>query len=166
MKKPSEISGSELYDKILNETPKEDRLMVTKSLELAVQIIDILEEKRMLRKTFAELMGKNESEISKWLSGFHNFTISTLCKIEIVLGRTIITTPAAEKKKLSKDIDSLISRISENVNAFSRIKVNVKLNSLTTESQSAKLLKMQWEEFQFVEPDNSEEFKKLTGTYS
>ena len=35
-------------------------------------------------------LGKNESEISKWMRGTHNFTIDTLVSIENVLGEPII----------------------------------------------------------------------------
>jgi hypothetical protein len=38
-------------------------------------------------------MNKTEAEISKWLSGFHNFTIKTIAKIEAVLNDKVITTP-------------------------------------------------------------------------
>ena len=34
--------------------------------------------------------GKNDSEISVWLAGNHNFTISTIRKVEMALGKNII----------------------------------------------------------------------------
>ena len=55
------------------------------------RIYDILEEKGMSQKEFARLMGKTETEVSRWLSGTHNMTLATLCKISIALGENILT---------------------------------------------------------------------------
>ena len=48
----------------------------------------------VLGKDLAEKLGKTEAEISKWLSGTHNFTLRSLAKIEIVLNETIIKIPS------------------------------------------------------------------------
>ena len=37
------------------------------------------------------IQAKNESEISRWMRGTHNFTIDTLISIEDALGEPIIT---------------------------------------------------------------------------
>ncbi len=36
------------------------------------------------------MLGKKESEISKWMRGTHNFTIETISSIENVLGYPIL----------------------------------------------------------------------------
>ena len=43
------------------------------------------------KKQFAESLGRRPSEISKWLSGEHNFTIATLSKLGAFFGQPIIT---------------------------------------------------------------------------
>ena len=45
----------------------------------------MLKEKGLKQKDLALRLGKNESEISKWMRGTHNFTIDTLVSIENVL---------------------------------------------------------------------------------
>jgi hypothetical protein len=42
-------------------------------------------------------MGKQEAEISKWLSGSHNFTIATIIKIETALEDEIISVKKYRK---------------------------------------------------------------------
>ena len=42
-------------------------------------------------------MGKKNAEISKWLSGEHNFTIATIAKIECILGEDIISVKQYRK---------------------------------------------------------------------
>ena len=67
---------------------------IRKSVGLSFQIVDrihqILEEKGLRQKDLAELLGKSEAEISKWMRGTHNFTIETLVSIEIALNAPIL----------------------------------------------------------------------------
>ena len=60
------------------------------SVSIANRIYEILEEKGMSQKEFALLMGKTETEVSRWLSGTHNMTMSTIAKISTALGEDII----------------------------------------------------------------------------
>lgn len=60
------------------------------SIDIANRIFDILEMKKMKQKDLANLMGKSEAEISKWLKGTHNFNIDTILKIQAILDEDII----------------------------------------------------------------------------
>ena len=44
-------------------------------------IIDKLKNEKITKREFARSLGKNESQISEWLSGRHNFTLRTLADI-------------------------------------------------------------------------------------
>lgn len=52
----------------------------------AAQIADAMESQGLSKKQFADKMGKSPSQITKWLSGTHNFTDKTLNEISIALG--------------------------------------------------------------------------------
>ena len=52
----------------------------------AEQIEAAMKERGLGKKQFAELMHKNPSEVTKWLSGKHNFTIALLEEISKALG--------------------------------------------------------------------------------
>ena len=43
------------------------------------------------RFKFAEALGRRPSEITKWLSGEHNFTIATLSRLSAFFGEPIIS---------------------------------------------------------------------------
>lgn len=83
---------------IKNKRLEERRKKISKDIDLFVKhsfdIVDrihyILKEKNMEQKDLAKLLGKSESEISKWMTGTHNFTINTISKIENVLGESIL----------------------------------------------------------------------------
>lgn len=62
-------------------SPKEQERTDNKML-LAAKIDEARKAKGWSQTKFAEEMGKQPSEISKWLSGTHNFTSDTLWDIE------------------------------------------------------------------------------------
>ncbi|MCQ2336174.1 MAG: helix-turn-helix domain-containing protein [Paludibacteraceae bacterium] len=58
--------------------------------KIAERIELILQKRGMTHRDFANLLGKRESEISRWMSGKHNFTIATIADIEFALKESII----------------------------------------------------------------------------
>ena len=81
-------------NKILDEIRGHINPDVKKQLEISVslanRVYDILEAKGMSQKDLAKLLGKTETEVSRWLSGTHNLTIATIAKISVALGEDII----------------------------------------------------------------------------
>lgn len=61
--------------------------------ETAAQIKDAMDAAGLSRKEFAEKMGKSPSEVTRWLSGNHNFTSDLLAGISDALGRDITGVP-------------------------------------------------------------------------
>ena len=59
------------------------------SFEIADRIEEFAKKNRIKKKDFADYAGVNPSEVTKWVSGTHNFTLSTIAKIEKVLGCVI-----------------------------------------------------------------------------
>ncbi len=71
------------------------------NLDIAVRIQKILEEKGWTQQDLAQALGKQNSEISKWLTGTHNFTLRTLTRIEEVLGEDLIFSSGQAFEKYS-----------------------------------------------------------------
>lgn len=69
---------------------KDIDIFVKQSFDIVDRIHEILVAQGKEQKDLATLLGKSESEISKWMTGTHNFTIKTLAKIEAKLGEKII----------------------------------------------------------------------------
>ena len=70
----------------------------------AQEIRDALRESGMSRKEFADRMHRLPSEVTKWLSGNHNFTTNLLAEISYVLGTPISGAeekPGAGKPKVT-----------------------------------------------------------------
>lgn len=94
-------------DKIIPD-PAIDKFVDT-SFDLSDRIHEILEAKGLSQKDLAEMLGKKESQISKWMTGTHNFTIRTLALLEVKLGASIfqVTSGPIEsaKKETAEPVD-------------------------------------------------------------
>ena len=80
-----------LFRECLAQVDSETRARFEISYAIADKIDSILRERHMTQHDLAVRTGKRESEISKWLTGRHNFTMATIAKIENALGVKIIT---------------------------------------------------------------------------
>ncbi len=76
-----------LLDNLLAQITPEEQARTDRKIRIALIIADAL----MVKKQFAQKVGRKPSEVSKWLSGTHNFTLDTLTDIEQVLNIKLIT---------------------------------------------------------------------------
>jgi transcriptional regulator with XRE-family HTH domain len=84
------MKTNKLMDEIRSTISPEMKLQMELSVAIANRIYEILEAKGMTQKDFARLMGKTETEVSRWLSGTHNLTMATICKISAALDEDIV----------------------------------------------------------------------------
>lgn len=89
-------------DELRKEITPEIRKQVDMSFRIANNIYAVLERRGMDQKDLARLMRKNESEISKWLSGTHNFTLRTIASISEALGEDILHEENTVEKMVEK----------------------------------------------------------------
>ena len=90
-----------IMDEIRSTISPEMKLQMEMSVAIANRIYEILESKGMTQKELAQRLGKTETEVSRWLSGTHNMTLFTVCKISTALGEEIVTVP---KKELEPEL--------------------------------------------------------------
>ena len=79
------MKTNQIMDEIRSTISPETKMQMELSVAIANRIYNILESKGMSQKEFARLMGKTETEVSRWLSGTHNLTMATICKISAAL---------------------------------------------------------------------------------
>ena len=58
--------------------------------DIAERIDVLMREQHLTQRDLARLTGKRESEVSKWLTGRHNFTMKTIALISTALGQPIV----------------------------------------------------------------------------
>jgi transcriptional regulator with XRE-family HTH domain len=80
--------------------PKDVEIFVDLHADLVVYINQLLREKNLSQKELADKLGKQPSEISKWLSSEHNFTLRSLAKLSAELGEPLLKVPKRKKQSL------------------------------------------------------------------
>ena len=101
-----------LFEELLSRVPKDQMRTSSLSFGIASRIIEIMERRGWNQADLAKAMGKKESEISKWLSGQHNFTIQTIARVETVLGEDILSVKKYRNKPIGmyKENDAMKRR--------------------------------------------------------
>jgi ribosome-binding protein aMBF1 (putative translation factor) len=85
-----ETYNSEAIESILrNFDPKLEK-QVEFRMKLAAKIDNARKKLGWSKKLLAEKLSKRPSEVSKWLSGTHNFTSDTLFEIQYLMGVELI----------------------------------------------------------------------------
>jgi transcriptional regulator with XRE-family HTH domain len=88
----NEPNKKNLLNELLESITPEEQAKTDKKMILTTKIANAIKAKGLKKSEFAETLGKQPSEISKWLSGTHNFTIDTLMDIERVLSIQLLDT--------------------------------------------------------------------------
>ncbi len=79
------------YRKMVASIPDDIKAEIDLSFAISDRIDFLMNERGLSKKQFADALGRRPSEITKWLSGQHNFTIATLGMLSSFFGQPIIT---------------------------------------------------------------------------
>ena len=79
------------YRSMVASVPAEIKEEIDLSFKISNRIVELMNDRHLSRKQFADALGKRPCEVTKWLSGQHNFTISTLAMLSTFFGQSIIT---------------------------------------------------------------------------
>lgn len=91
--------NSPLLQELLDEVTPLEMEQTNVKMQLAANIEDLIRSKGWSKTRFALELNKTQPEISKWLSGAHNFTVETLVQISQVLGVEIAALFAQKQVK-------------------------------------------------------------------
>jgi transcriptional regulator with XRE-family HTH domain len=106
--KPARKYSSPLIQKILSELTPVQKLKTHTRMTLAAHLDDIITARGWGNSEFAEKVNKNPSEITKWLSGTHNFTIDTLAEIAVALNVSVVELFAFEPEQVVNKAHAVI----------------------------------------------------------
>ena len=90
------------YDKFV--TPEKQEF-IKLNVGVANRIYDILDERGLSQRDFAKMIGKTEAEVSRWLSGTHNFTMATIAAINVALNENVLVVPEKDQYQFVSLID-------------------------------------------------------------
>lgn len=75
---------------LFEEIPKDKREAARLSFAVSDRLYFLMESKGLSKKQLADNLGKRPNEITRWLSGEHNFTLSTIAMLSSYFGEPII----------------------------------------------------------------------------
>ena len=81
----------EEYNQIVASIPKDIHKEVEMEIAVSNRIYELMTQKGLSKAEFARAIGKRPCEITKWLSGQHNFTLATLGMLSAFFGESIIS---------------------------------------------------------------------------
>lgn len=81
----------EAYTRIVSSIPDHISKEVDMGMAVSNRIYDLKIQKGLSKAEFGRPIGKRPCEIAKWLSGQHNFTLSTLTMLSSFFGQPIVT---------------------------------------------------------------------------
>jgi transcriptional regulator with XRE-family HTH domain len=84
---------------------------IEKNLIIVEKVYQTLANKGWTQAELAEMMGKNPSEVSKWLSGTHNLTLKSIVKMERALEIDLIQD---NPEKIYQTIKSEVAETEQN----------------------------------------------------
>lgn len=79
------------YHSMVASVPAEIKAEIDLSFKISNRIVELMNDRHLSRKQFADALGRRPCEVTKWLSGQHNFTISTLAMLSSFFGESIIS---------------------------------------------------------------------------
>ena len=79
------------YREMVARVPQEMKEEINLSFAISNKIDALMQERGLSKKEFADQLGNRPSEITRWLSGQHNFTVSTLAMLSAFFGKSIIS---------------------------------------------------------------------------
>lgn len=96
----SESSQSSWKEKV--EWRKANKAWLRKSADIALRILDALEDLGWNKARLAVEMGVSPQQVSKYVKGEENFKLETLCKLESVLGIELVTILEEDEEVVQK----------------------------------------------------------------
>jgi len=108
-KKTARKYTSPVINQLLGELTPVEKLQTNTKMTLAARLDDLITARGWGKSEFAEKVNKNPSEITKWLSGTHNFTIDTLAEIGVVLNMPVSELFAPKQVHLINRVQVVIS---------------------------------------------------------
>lgn len=112
------MKTNKIMNSIRKTTPENTKKQVDFGVAIANRVYDLLKERSMTQRDFAKALNKTETEVSRWLSGTHNLTLSSIAKMATVLGDDIITTTHTLHPYKIPDVEQYVTSVAEEIHTY------------------------------------------------
>jgi antitoxin component HigA of HigAB toxin-antitoxin module len=81
----------ELVQQLIAAIPVEQKKQFDYSNDISDRLDAIMKERGISQRELARMTGKRPSEVTRWLSGQHNFTLATIAKLSVALNHDFVS---------------------------------------------------------------------------
>ncbi len=78
------------FNQMVSQVPPEIKQEIDYEIEISNRIDSLMKKHHLSKLEFARKLGKRPSEITKWLSGQHNFTLRTIAQLSAFFGEPLV----------------------------------------------------------------------------
>lgn len=87
-----------VFNRLLNAIPQHERVESDIAFRVAERIDFLMRKHNVSQSDLARGIDKDPAQISRWMSGRHNFSIKTLAELEIFFKEEILISPTASEE--------------------------------------------------------------------
>lgn len=97
------------FQEMLGAVPADIQQEVDLEVAISNRINELMEQRGLSKLEFAQALDKRPSEVTKWLSGQHNFTIRTISLLSTFFGESIIEISHQPKPYKTYEADPMVA---------------------------------------------------------
>lgn len=79
-----------MVEQLVAAIPPEQKKQFELSNDISDRLDAIMKERGISQRALARMTGKRPSEVTRWLSGQHNFTLATIAKLSVALNHDFV----------------------------------------------------------------------------
>jgi transcriptional regulator with XRE-family HTH domain len=87
-----------VFDRLLNAIPQQERIESDIAFRVAERVDFLMRKNNISQSDLARGLNKDHAQISRWMSGRHNFSLRTLAELEIFFKEEILVSPTATEE--------------------------------------------------------------------
>lgn len=84
-----------VFNRLLNAIPQHERVESDIAFRVAQRVDFLMRKNNISQSDLARGLDKDHAQISRWMSGMHNFSLRTLAELEIFFKEEILVSPTA-----------------------------------------------------------------------
>ena len=84
-----------VFNRLLNAIPQQERVESDIAFRVAERVDFLMRKNKVSQSDLARGLDKDHAQISRWMSGRHNFSLKTLAELEIFFKEEILVSPTA-----------------------------------------------------------------------
>ena len=82
-----------VFDRLIQAIPEQELVESDIAFRIAQRIDFLMRKNNLSKSDLARGLGKDPAQISRWMSGVHNFSLKTLAELEVFFKEQILVSP-------------------------------------------------------------------------